>query len=95
MTACKDNHDFRILIKEGDFYTPADNYSQYRWTPENEFGNITFHVFENILSIFLFLDEPIIFSIKNKKAADLYRKKFLGLWGNSLPISEQENDNNT
>ena len=84
MSAIKDRFDFRILVKRGNDYFPALNYAKYRWLPEDQFTPIPFEVFGDYLAIkLLFMDEPIIFLIRNKNTADLYREIFLKLWENS------------
>jgi transcriptional regulator with XRE-family HTH domain len=88
MIKIKDQFDFRILVKEGDTHFSAREYVTYRWMPASQFAPIPFEVFGDYLAIKLFLDEPIIFLIKNKKTADLYREKFIRLWENSIIIPE-------
>ena len=88
LEACRDNHDYRILVKQVDNFIPASSYARYRCIPENQFSNIPFFVYGDILSVILFMDEPIIFSIKDEKAATLYKNKFLDLWDNALEIAE-------
>lgn len=86
MTAIRDKIDFRILIREGDDYMPASPYATYRWVPEEHFATVPFHVYDDRFSIFLFLDEPIILSVRDRAAADIYREKFLYQWKNALSI---------
>ena len=84
MEKAKKNHDFRIMTKENDFFMPASSYAQYRWVPEKDFAAIPFHVYDDRLSIFLFLDEPIIISLRDQTAADIFREKFLQQWKNTI-----------
>lgn len=86
MTTIRDKIDFRILIKEGDNFMPAKPYATYRWAPEEHFATVPFHVYDDRFSIFLFLDEPIILSVRDREAADVYREKFLHQWEIALPI---------
>ncbi|MEZ5814226.1 MAG: helix-turn-helix transcriptional regulator [Alphaproteobacteria bacterium] len=84
MTELNGRVDFKIMVKEGDTFFPAQGYATYRWIPKAQFSPIPFEVFGDTLSIKLFFDEPIIFVIKNKQAANLYREKFLKQWEKSL-----------
>jgi transcriptional regulator with XRE-family HTH domain len=84
MTKVKKRLDFRILIKKGDQYMPAASYATYRWVPPEDFAIVPFHVYGDRLSVFLFLDEPIIISLKNQSAADIYREKFLQQWDKAI-----------
>lgn len=72
--------DFRTLVKEGDDYLPAEGYSKYKWLDADKFADTPFYVFGDYLGIIIMLDKPMIVLIKNKKAADLYREKFLIQW---------------
>ena len=77
--------DFRITVKEGNNYFPVKEYATYRWLPENQFSPIAFEVFGDHLAIKLFgTDEPIIFLIRDKKCADVYREKFLKIWNGAI-----------
>lgn len=89
MQKMRKNLDFRILIKEGDTYTPADKYATYRWVAAKDFASIPFHVYGDRLSVILFLEEPIIISVKNQRAADLYKEKFIQQWDKAMEMNTQ------
>ena len=90
MRAIKDKIDYRALIKLGDNYMTASSFKTYRHVPEEDFATVPFHVYADRLSIFLFLDEPVIISIRDQEAADTYKEKFLVQWENAIPIEGQE-----
>lgn len=69
---------FHIIIKRGDDYMPASDYAEYRWTDEPQ--EIPFLVFRDYMSIVIFSADPIVFFIKNKAAAELYKSYFKASW---------------
>lgn len=83
MAEIKKNIDFKILVKEGDTYFPAENYATYKWLDENQYANIPFYVFGNYLGIIFFIDEPTVILLKSESVANMYRKKFLIQWKSS------------
>lgn len=85
MVKIRDKIGFKILVKEGNSYFPAAAYVKYRWIPAEQFSPIPFQVFGNYLAIkLLFLDEPLIFLIKSKKIADVYRESFVKQWSEAI-----------
>jgi transcriptional regulator with XRE-family HTH domain len=91
MERIKKNIDFKVLVKEGDYYFPAAKYASYRWLDEKQFANIPFYVFGEYLGIIFVVEEPTVILIKNKSVADLYRKKFLIQWkGSKMPPAEKK-----
>ncbi len=72
--------DFKILVKEGDTYLPADRYASYRWLDEKLFGDTPFYVFGDYLAFVITAKEPSILLMKNQAYADLYRMKFAYHW---------------
>ena len=84
--------DFRVLIKEGDTYLPADKYATYKWIEAKQFANAPFYVFGDYLAILLIIEEPTILLMKNDTAAALYRSKFLVQWkGAQDPVVPKRN----
>jgi transcriptional regulator with XRE-family HTH domain len=90
MEKVKKNIDFKVLVKEGDFYFPASNYASYKWLDEKQYANIPFYVFGEYLGIIFFIEEPTVILIKNKSVADLYRKKFMIQWKSSKEPTENK-----
>lgn len=86
MTKVRDQMDFRIILREGNTRFPLkDKYVTYRWLPENQFTGVPFEVFGQHLAVFLLsVDEPVVFVLRNKEIADLYRKKFIEQWENAI-----------
>lgn len=85
MSKMKDKIDTRIISCEGDNREPIA-YATYRRIPKKNFSAATpFYVFGDYLAICLFLDEVMIFLIKDKSCAELYRKKFLSQWDLAIP----------
>ncbi|MEZ5814227.1 MAG: helix-turn-helix transcriptional regulator [Alphaproteobacteria bacterium] len=90
MTASNKNINFKILIKEGDDFMPASSYASYKWDPKERFADVPFYVYGDCLSIFLFLDEPIIISLYDQEAADTFKEKFLIQWKTALPVKKKK-----
>ena len=48
---------YKILICEGDYFFPAENFAEYRWLPKIQFSTVPFYVYGSKLAIMLFEDE--------------------------------------
>lgn len=89
----KDKLDHRLLTMEGDMSFPVSDYASYRWLPKQQFNAIPFYVFGDYVAIIFFMDEPVIFALKSKESADLYREKFEALWDKAIiPPSLKETE---
>lgn len=74
------NARYKILVCEGDYFFPVTSYAEYRWIKKEEFYAIPFYVFADKLAIILWLDEPVVFLLNDKNAANIYREKFMVQW---------------
>ena len=71
---------YKILICENDYLFPASEFAEYRWISKEEFSSIPFYVYADKMAIILWLDEPVVFLINDKKATAVYREKFIQQW---------------
>jgi len=80
----------RHLIAEGDFNVVSSEYSEYRWTPRDQFKAVPFYVYADKLAIILFSSDPPpkIFLIQSVEVADAYRRQFDSMWAQAkeLPV---------
>lgn len=74
------NVTYRILIREGDDFFPAESYAEYKWIPKDQYGTVPFYVYSNKLGIILFDHEPKIILIDHPAVAEAYQKQFDGIW---------------
>lgn len=73
--------NFRILVKEGDYYFTASEYAQYRWINKSNFGSVPFYVYGSKTAIILFKpDDVIIYIINNPDIAYAMRIQFNAMW---------------
>lgn len=73
--------NFRILIKENEKHMTGSQYAVYRWLPEHLFGEISFYVFGDKVSIISFKNDDFnAFVISHKEISEFYRKDFERLW---------------
>lgn len=86
MAPFKENINFRIIVKENDWFFIADKIAEYRWVPEEQFASVPFYVYGNKLAIILFLDEPLIFLIHSEDAAQAFREKFDIAWEQAITL---------
>ena len=84
-----ENVSYKILVKEGDTYLPAD-YAQYRWLPKDLFYSVPFYLYGQKLAIILFENEPTIIVIDYAGVAEAYRHQFNGIWGQAIVPEQQK-----
>lgn len=77
------NVTYKILIKEGDNYTPGAAYAEYRTIPKELFSSVPFYVYAKKLAIMVFDDEPSIISLNYPSVAEAYKVQFLDMWNRS------------
>lgn len=80
---------YRILINEGDDYTPGSGYAQYRWMPSDLFASVPFYIYGNKTAILLFGAELRVICLSYPEIASAYRVQFEDIWQRSLPLSQQ------
>lgn len=81
------NAHYKILVKEGDTYFPAQNYAQYRWLTAKLFVSVPFYLYGEKLAIILFENEPKIILIESSLVAQAFRIQFHEMWQDSLEPS--------
>jgi transcriptional regulator with XRE-family HTH domain len=82
------NVNYKILIKEGDNYTPGAGYAEYKWIPQELFSSVPFYVYGQKLAIMIFENEPSIIVLQYPTAADAYRIQFYDMWNRAKGITE-------
>lgn len=81
-----DNITYKILICEGDTYTPGSDYAEYRWIPQELFASVPFYVYADKLAIMLLTHEPSVIVMDYQEIAMAYRVQFYDLWEKSTPV---------
>lgn len=84
------NVTYRILINDGDEFTPASSYAKYRWMPNDLFASVPFYIYGQKTAILLFGTEPRIISMAYSEIADAYRVQFEDIWNRSLPLKSRK-----
>jgi DNA-binding XRE family transcriptional regulator len=77
---------FKILIREGDDYIPAEDYAMYRTMPKELFASVPFYTYGNKLAIMLFDGEPTIIVMDYQSINAAYRVQFYDIWDRSKEI---------
>jgi transcriptional regulator with XRE-family HTH domain len=77
---------FKILIREGDDYIPAEDYAMYRSMPKELFASVPFYIYGNKLAIMLFDGEPTIIVMDYQSINAAYRVQFYDIWDRSKEI---------
>lgn len=80
---------FKILIKQGDDFTPAGSYATYRMMPKELFASVPFYAYGEKLAIMLFDNEPTIIVLNYPAIASAYRVQFHDMWERSSPITRK------
>lgn len=76
---------FKILIRDGDDYTPAGRYAEYRMMPKELFSSVPFYVYGDKLAVMLFDLEPTIIVLEYPAVSAAYRVQFEDIWQRSRP----------
>lgn len=80
---------YRILIRDGDDYTPASSYAKYRWMPNDLFASVPFYIYGDKMAILLFGVEPRIIRMSYPEIASAYRIQFEDIWNRSVPLHQR------
>ncbi len=80
---------YRILIRNGDDFTPASAYAKYRWMPQDLFASVPFYVYGTKTAILLFGAEPRIICMMYPEISAAYRLQFDDIWNRSSPIHQR------
>ena len=78
--------EYKILIKEGDNYTPGASYAEYRWIPRELFSSVPFYIYGKKLAVIIFENEPSIVLLKYPSVSEAYRVQFLDMWNRAGKI---------
>lgn len=71
----------RTLSRKNDTHFSAKRHSEYRWVPENEFGDFPLYVYGHKTAMIMFEENDIhIFIINHPKITKFYREQFNRMW---------------
>lgn len=76
----------RVLIREGDSFTPGNPTSTYRTLPAKYFNAQPALVYGDGVALLVFSDPTLAILIHNAALADSYRKQFELAWSVSKPV---------
>ncbi|MGB4101190.1 MAG: helix-turn-helix transcriptional regulator [Alphaproteobacteria bacterium] len=81
----------RTLIREGDTNIVSAAYSEYRWSPADQFDSVPFYAYADKLAIVVFSADPSprIFMLQSRAVADAYRRQFESMWSNAKLLPSQ------
>lgn len=74
---------YRILVREGDDYTPGSGYALYRWMPKELFASVPFYIYGDKTAILLFGAELRVIVMSYPEIAQAYRVQFEDIWERS------------
>jgi transcriptional regulator with XRE-family HTH domain len=74
---------YRILIREGDDYTPGSSYATYHWMPKEIFSSVPFYIYGDKAAIILFGADPKVVCLNYPEIAASYRLQFEDMWERS------------
>lgn len=81
---------YKILVREGDDYTPGGDYAEYRGVPEELFASVPFYVYADKLAIILFESELTVIVMEYPAIASAYRTQFADMWQRSDIMRDTE-----
>lgn len=93
MKALKGKVLYKILVREGDTFSPASDYAEYRWIPREYFSSVPFYVYGNKLAIMLFGEEPTVIVLDYPAVSVTYRAQFQALWDSAERLTDRFGEN--
>lgn len=88
MKALTPQTKYRILSKQGDSYTPGEDYAEYRWIPNELFASVPFYLYGDKLAILIFDSEPTVICLHYSAIASAYKVQFEDMWARSQTINK-------
>jgi len=89
MKELSDQIKYRILVREGDEYTPGSDYAEYRGLPKELFAAVPFYLYGDKLAIIQFDREVTIIVMNYPAVADAYRVQFADMWNRSIQFENK------
>lgn len=90
MAEIRESHQsfrFRSLSRKDDTHFSAHRHSEYRWVPEDEFGEFPFYVYGQKTAMILFEEDNIeIFVINHPTVTSFFRAKFEKEWARAEKV---------
>jgi transcriptional regulator with XRE-family HTH domain len=81
------NVTYKILIREGDDYTPGSGYAEYRHMPQELFASVPFYLYNDKLAIMQFDGETTVIVMHYPAIASAYKSQFADIWTRSKQIA--------
>ncbi len=81
---------YKILIREGDEYTPGASYAEYRWMPRDLFSSVPFYIYGGKSALLLFGPDVRVIVMNYPEIRDAFRIQFLDIWDRSVRVEEGE-----
>ena len=81
---------YKILIREGDEYTPGASYAEYRWMPRDLFSSVPFYIYGGKSALLLFGPDVRVIVMDYPEIRDAFRIQFLDIWDRSVRVEEGE-----
>lgn len=83
-----------IIVREGDYFFPAQTYSRYKWFPKNMFNDKSFYSYDDKLVFLNFKKDDVEITImRQPEFSEGYRNLFKASWehvGITPPIQKEE-----
>ena len=80
------NITYKFLIKEGDDFSPGDDFAQYRAISKELFTSVPFYIYGEKLAIILFNPDPTVILLNYAAVRDAYATQFDDMWTRAKPI---------
>lgn len=71
---------YKFLIREGDDFSPGDDFAQYRTINKELFSSVPFYIYGKKLAIILFTPEPVVIVLNYAAVAEAYAIQFRDMW---------------
>jgi len=83
------NVHYRIIVKEGDDYTPASPYATYRWADPAQFYSLPLYIYGSKVAFIGFEPENVsVFVIHHPVIAGLCELQFDEMWERTRPMGK-------
>jgi hypothetical protein len=84
------NISYKFLVREGDDYSPGDDFAEYRWIDKNLFSFVPFYIYGKKLAIILFNPEPTVIVLNYNAVAEAYALQFKDMWQRANVIENKQ-----
>ncbi len=77
---------YKILIRDGDEYTPGSSYAEYRWVSKDLFSSVPFYIYGGKSALLLFGPDVRVIVMDYPEIRDAFRVQFLDVWDRSVVV---------